>query len=67
MKLKTNFLLQGLLTAAHIINLTGGALPPGKPQAIAGGALAVIQSILAVIAHFHNTDGTPQEVAGPKN
>jgi hypothetical protein len=63
MKLKTNIFVQLVSTAGQLLNAYGGLIPP-KYQVIVASGLGIAQGIAALIAHFSNTNGTPQEQPG---
>ena len=62
MKLSVNAVIQALALAAQGLNQISGFIPP-KFQFWIMIALSAIQGVTGVLAHFVNTDGTPQSVA----
>lgn len=62
MKLSANVIIQILGITLQILTYSTTVVPP-KAQPILGGAIAIVQAITGVVAHFYNTDGTPQSVA----
>src|ERR1039458_6865005 len=59
MKLNVNVILQILALVAQGLNQVSGIVPTNYKFAVAV-ALSVIQGVIAVMAHFSNTDGTPE-------
>ena len=62
MKLNVNVILQILALILQGLNQVSGIVPDGYKFAVAVG-ISVVQGIIAVLAHFSNTDGT-KEVLG---
>ena len=59
MKLNINVILQVLALIAQGLNQVSGIVPM-KYQFYVAVAISIVQGIIAVMAHFANTDGTPQ-------
>ena len=59
MKLSWQMILQVIATIAQIFNAWGAFLPT-KYQALGAGVLGGLQVLIGAIAHFYNTDGSPQ-------
>jgi hypothetical protein len=59
MKLSWQMILQAIATIAQIFNAWGAFLP-SKYQALGAGVLGGLQVLLGTLAHFYNTDGSPQ-------
>lgn len=62
MKLSTNLMVQVLATLIHGATQLG-QLFPDQATLISLG-VGLLQSVVAIIAHYSNTNGTPQEVPG---
>jgi hypothetical protein len=58
-KLSWQVILQTLASIAQVFNAYGAFLP-AKYQALGAGLLGGSQLLVGTIAHFYNTDGTPQ-------
>jgi hypothetical protein len=58
-KLSWQVILQAIATASQVFNAYG-AFVPAKYQALIAGVLGGLQVLIGTIAHFYNTDGTPQ-------
>jgi hypothetical protein len=65
MKFSVNALVQLLMLAAQGINQAADLLPP-RARFWATVAMAAVQGLVGVLAHFVNPDGTPAEVAYQK-
>lgn len=59
MKLNVNVILQVLALIAQGLNQVSGIVPM-KWQFYVAVAISIVQGIIAVMAHFANTDGTKQ-------
>ena len=62
MKFSWNLVIQILGTIGQGLNAVGGMLPP-KSQVLVASALAIIQGVSGLIAHFSNPDGTKATTA----
>lgn len=62
MKLKLNYILQGLAVSLQLVNQYG-ALVPAKWQGYVMAGVTVSQGVAGILAHFANPDGTPAAVA----
>ena len=58
MTVKTNILIQIVMTLGQIVNQFA-PMVPDKYAVV----LAVVQAVVGVLAHYYNTDGTPQTKA----
>ena len=65
MKYSTNKVVQLLGSIVAIASLVGGSTDAVGPTVaiIAGSAAVILKAIAGLVAHFSNTDGTPQTVA----
>jgi hypothetical protein len=62
MKLSVNVIAQALALALQALNQVSDLLP-GKAKFWALVAITAIQGVVGILAHFSNTNGTPQAVA----
>ena len=62
MKFSVNGVIQLIGTLAQTVNALG-AFVPDKQKVYVAAALAALQGLSAVLAHFSNPDGTPASVA----
>jgi hypothetical protein len=52
-------ILQTIASIAQVFNAYGAFLP-AKYQALGAGVLGGLQLLVGTLAHFYNTDGSPQ-------
>jgi hypothetical protein len=62
MRLSSNVIIQILATLGQIVNAASG-LVPHQDVVLVATVIAGLQTIVAAIAQFSNTDGTPQSHA----
>lgn len=61
-RLRTNIILQILMTILQVYNQAGETLPEEwKPVVMF--IITIIQAIIALLSHYSNPDGTPVKIA----